>query len=376
MSERAPEAIMGVLVSEKPGVSPPIGETVFCRRLTLAGAHYDMSVYVFTPDGIRDEDQVIEGYQYSGDQWNAGTFRLPDIIYDRIIYRNGLDRGNTRQKLADMAGKHKFMYLARGLSGKWNVYQCLKRVPALLPYLPETVKYKGTAQLADWLAIHESQAFLKPHSGTHGKMTLHVSPNGDQSGLTLTGRDQDNKLFRKHFTQWSTGAAWIKQFTRGRSYIMQPYLELRNSEYCPFDIRVLMQKNESGSWGLTGIAVRQGEQHALTSNLHGGGIALEPLGYLTHEFGESTARKVISTIRQLSAQIPGQLESGFGRLAELGIDFGVDRHGRVWIIEVNSKPGRSVFFQIGDQKSARKSVENPIAYARYLWLRQLRRINS
>lgn len=76
----------------------------------------------------------------------------------------------------------------------------------------------------------------------------------------------------------------------------------------------------------------------------------------------------METIDQLSANIPIHLESHFGRLAELGIDFGVDQQGKVWILEVNSKPGRSSFFKIGDVISARKSIENPIGYARYLLL--------
>ena len=58
--------------------------------------------------------------------------------------------------------------------------------------------------------------------------------------------------------------------------------------------------------------------------------------------------KIIQTIRDLSAQLPSLLEEGFGRLGELGIDFGVDTKGRVWILEVNSKPGRRAFTLTGD----------------------------
>ncbi|GIP20922.1 YheC/YheD family protein [Paenibacillus sp. J22TS3] len=377
MSSSAPRALMGVMVTENTSASPPIGESLFCRRLTLAGTRHDMTVYVFTSDGIGSPDHTIEGYRFTPDGWVQGTFRVPDIIYDRVSYRSSRHRGSTREKLAALAeGRRKFLYLARGLSGKWNVYQALKRAPALTPHLPETVRYKGTASLIHWLSRHGGHAFLKPHSGTHGKMTLHIRQAEDSRGLTLIGRDPNNKLIHKHFEDRAEGAAWVERFTGDRAYIMQPYLELTSSDDRPFDIRVLVQKNESGRWSFTGMAVRQGEKNALTSNLHGGGTALEPVGYLTQEFGETMAQEAISTIRRLSSQIPDQLEGSFGRLAELGIDFGVDRQGKVWIIEVNSKPGRSVFFQIGDQKSARKSVENPIAYARYLWLRQLRRINS
>ncbi|GJM71157.1 hypothetical protein HMSSN036_33730 [Paenibacillus macerans] len=84
--------------------------------------------------------------------------------------------------------------------------------------------------------------------------------------------------------------------------------------------------------------------------------------------GKTGGKSVVQTIRHLSLRVPEYLESRFGRLAELGLDFGVDREGRVWILEVNSKPGRTSFFRIGDPISARKSIENPISYARYLLL--------
>jgi D-alanine-D-alanine ligase-like ATP-grasp enzyme len=32
-----------------------------------------------------------------------------------------------------------------------------------------------------------------------------------------------------------------------------------------------------------------------------------------------------------------------GPLGELGMDIGVDRSGRVWLFEVNAKPGRHIF---------------------------------
>jgi hypothetical protein len=60
------------------------------------------------------------------------------------------------------------------------------------------------------------------------------------------------------------------------------------------------------------------------------------------------------------------LESCHGRLVELGIDFGVDLDGYIWILEVNSKPGRSIFTYLQDDKARNRALENPIRYAKYL----------
>lgn len=169
---------------------------------------------------------------------------------------------------------------------------------------------------------------------------------------------------------------WIEHFTRKRNFLIQPYLHLQSREGYPFDIRVLMQKNESGQWTHTGMAVRRGKKGGITSNLHGGGRAVTVLPFLTKEFGITQAEQTTTELHQLSEVIPEILESHYGRLGELGIDFGMDMNGNIWLLEVNSKPGRTSFRQIDDPDSALLAAENPLRYARYLLLRQLRRVNS
>ncbi|MNI54828.1 Endospore coat-associated protein YheD [compost metagenome] len=60
--------------------------------------------------------------------------------------------------------------------------------------------------------------------------------------------------------------------------------------------------------------------------------------------------------------IDKQLPSHFG---ELGIDLAVDTNGRIWLLEVNSKPSKNDNTPIGGGK-IRPSVKQVIDYARYL----------
>ena len=57
----------------------------------------------------------------------------------------------------------------------------------------------------------------------------------------------------------------------------------------------------------------------------------------------SNLDKINRTIDNIVLQLPPFIESRHGRLVELGIDIGVDKNGEVWIIEINSKPGRASF---------------------------------
>lgn len=361
--------IIGILTSET-GEAPAFTEAGFCRKLCLIGSKQGLTVYVFCPSSIRADRESVLGFMIENGVWKKRLFPPPDIVYDRFFARDHRQRERKRRALSVLSQIRPFAYLARGLTGKWRVYRALEKFPAIASYLPETSTYDSPSQLSFWLDSHRGDAFLKPQNGTHGKHTLHVSVprSKDRDRLSVIGRDGQNEVLRHLFKTRKEGLEWIDRFTGGRPFLIQPYLDLNTSAGEPFDIRVLMQKNDKGAWELTGMAARVGPKHALTSNLHGGGRAYRALPLLIREFGEHAAGKIHDLIRELSMTIPFSLESHFGRLAELGIDFGVDRKGGVWVLEVNSKPGRSSFFRIGEPLSAKKAIENPILYARYLLL--------
>ncbi|RCX17311.1 YheC/D-like protein [Fontibacillus phaseoli] len=367
MINKVSRGVLGIMVGES-NEPVPFAEPGFCRKLCLIGSKQGMTVYVFCPSYLRRGKDTVPGYCYENGGWHQRLFPPPDIIYDRCFTHDRSRQQRKKQALAHLSETHPFLYLTRGLTGKWRVYQVLRKFPKIALHLPESVPYESPTQLADWLESHQGEVFLKPQNGTHGKRTLHVRAPRAGDGLRIAGRDSRNGILRHRFTTRNEGLEWIDKFTANRPFLMQPYLELSTSEGEPFDVRVLMQKNETGSWQLTGMAVRVGPKHALTSNLHGGGSAHKAVPFLSRELGTAAAREALSMITKLSMEIPGSLESHFGRLAELGIDYGIDRRGKVWVLEVNSKPGRSSFFRIGDYRSARKSMENPILYARYLLL--------
>ncbi|GAA0133680.1 spore coat associated protein SpaC [Paenibacillus sp. YSY-4.3] len=368
---RFSQGIVGIMVCECAGPLP-FAEAAFCRKLCHIGHRQRMTIYVFCPGWVTPGSRSIPGYTFENGKWIRKLFPAPEIIYDRCISPDKRQQRRKQRCLELLTDQQPFVYLTRALAGKWSVYQALKKHRTIVSYLPDTVRYESPDHLNQWLFAHKGEAFLKPQNGTHGKRTLHVKNTEGKwgDGLMITGRDGSNQLFRKRFRTREGGLVWIHRFIGARAFLLQPYLQLNNSKGEPFDVRVLMQKNENGMWSMTGMAVRAGRKHSLTSNLHGGGTAHRAIPYLTKELGEQLGVQTVEIIRNLATAIPEHLESHFGRLAELGIDFGVEPGGQVWVLEVNSKPGRSSFFRIGDMHGARKSVENPIQYARYLLLRK------
>jgi hypothetical protein len=48
------------------------------------------------------------------------------------------------------------------------------------------------------------------------------------------------------------------------------------------------------------------------------------------------------------------------------VDFGLDEQGRIWIIELNGKPMKSMFSALGDARLMKTVYERPICYALHL----------
>nr|MBO2476611.1 hypothetical protein [Bacillota bacterium] len=55
-----------------------------------------------------------------------------------------------------------------------------------------------------------------------------------------------------------------------------------------------------------------------------------------------------------------------GTVGELGLDLGIDRLGRIWLIEVNSKPFLQMTREAGSPHILGLSVQRPLRFARYL----------
>lgn len=364
------EPYIGIMACETGG-DPPFAEREVYARMCRVGETLGMKVYVFSPLRAETDLRRVEGFTYEGgtEGWRKDQFPLPDLVYDRIFTTNRADYIRYRKAIQSITSVKPPLVLNHGLKGKWAVLQTLRRDSGLRPYLPETERWRDPERLARWLH-HRGSVFLKPQEGSQGKGALLVRQSDDGSGFRMKGRDGWNRALDHSFDDIRTLADWITRFIGSRPYLIQEYLPLTDSGGAVYDIRSLVQKNGCGLWEISGMAVRRGQEGSITSNLHGGGHAMEAGPFLTKEFGAPRAQSILETLRFLSERIPHALESENGRLAELGLDLGVDRRGNVWIIEVNSKPGRSVFHRLCQVEAEMKAARNPMAYAGHLLRRR------
>jgi glutathione synthase/RimK-type ligase-like ATP-grasp enzyme len=365
-------AHLGILVSRTKGLVPFSGRAFF-RRLTVAGARLRLQVYVFAPEWIDWGRQLVYGYTYDaeGNDWKQSWLPLPSLIYDRAFFQTKLQQSRHRATLDRLLEHTNAKLLGHGLPGKLDVYNLLLREDTFKAVLPQTERYAGPSSLKNWLNAHGGEALLKPRGGMHGKGVFRLQ-RLEPNRYVAYGRSGTNRTVVKHFEGFRAMVYWVEtSLIAKRAYLLQPYLSLSTDDGAPFDIRALVQKNGAGQWGFTGAAVRIGPIGGLTSNLHGGGRSQEARSFLQEEYGEEKATDIMRSIQETALAVPPVLERGHGPLLELGIDFGVDRLGKVWVLEVNSKPGRTSFTRLNDKNVGIAAITSPIRYARYVLDRQL-----
>ncbi|MBP1993275.1 YheC/YheD family endospore coat-associated protein [Paenibacillus eucommiae] len=368
-----PMPLLGIMVTERPQ-EPPFANSSSYQRLCELGLKTRIEVFVFSPNRIDWNRQEIIGNTYNAKEkkWQRKYYPLPELIYDRCFFSTKAAYLNYRIQVRKLRTLPAVRFLGHGLEGKWEVLQLLRQDSYFHPFLPETTLLSRTKDVLDWLG-EKGELFLKPRGGSQGKGVLYLKKLQGEDVVQVKGRDSRNRPFEKKFLSDLLLRHWLRGFVGNRSYLLQSYLTLHTAANTAYDIRSMVQKNGRGEWQTTGMGVRCGQTGSITSNLHGGGTALEVMPFLTREFGAAKAEELLESLNELSTRIPPVLEAGHGRLAELGIDLGIDRSGRIWILEVNSKPGRSIFTRMVNEQAHQIAIESPLHYAEYL-LHKFRRV--
>ncbi|RKP54196.1 YheC/YheD family protein [Cohnella endophytica] len=359
---------LGILVYERDD-DPPFAESSFIRRLNQFGSARGMPLFAFAPWTWEERNGSVKGWSWNDREgrWEPGRRMLPSVVYDRAWPETDAEKLRYRQAVRRLRESVKLVFLNGRLPNKGKVYECLAKNRTFSAYIPPTALFRGSASLSDWLSKHSHAAFLKPIAGSQGRRVVAIVVAEDGT-VKLSGRRQDNQPFEVEVANEATALRRIERWIGSRPYIMQPFLELKGDHGEPFDLRALMQKGGDGRWSLTGIAARCGSPGMVTANLHGGGKASSARTMLSRLFGDIRGRELFEEATNMSYMIAVRLENVFGRFAEIGLDYGIDRSGKLWFLEANSKPGRAAMVSAGAE-AARAAAEQPLSYARSILLR-------
>ena len=305
-----------------------------------AGREMGFTVYVLPVEHLTLNREQLRGYVYvnTTKRWIQKWMPFPNIIYNRIPLRSYEETAEVKTKLAACQKNSNLILFNPTFFNKWELHRWLRRSKITKAYIPLTRRLSSATTLEDILQQH-SYLYLKPESGKAGKGIMTIVKK-DNNTLPYRLNIQE-KTYSTTFNCATFKKLWarIQQECGTVPYIVQQGIPLATYRNRKFDLRTLIQKNESGNWEVTGLGARIAGSTSITTHVPRGGSIDEPLKLLTHAFDTTEAQNIIDKASKAAIKIANQIErSANYRLGEMSMDIGVDQLGNVWFFEANSKP--------------------------------------
>ncbi|MCL6633624.1 MAG: YheC/YheD family protein [Alicyclobacillus herbarius] len=245
---------------------------------------------------------------------------------------------------------------------KWQMHLALTQ--ADLPcHLPETHPAHPES-LSGMLQRHRG-VYIKPVQSFGGR------------GISCVRRQRPSKASGKTVYTWLTQGRSSLQ-TESLAHIVEHFQALYSNVECIvqaeapvltldarlFDIRALMQRTASGEWQYSGCLVRVSGPGAIVSNVAISQGRVLPLS--TALAGQKTkkplrAERVEASVIQTSHAVCKAI-APYRWFHEIGVDYGLDRHGKLWLFEVNTDdarggPSHDLFAQLPDKTVYERIVQ-------------------
>lgn len=328
------------------------------KDIIHSGKRLGALVYVFTPGGIDWEKKQIQGFLYDEehDRWLESVMPFPHVVYNRVPTRKSETRIEVKHTLDLLSELENVTLFNRHFFNKHTLFQILEKNPEIRQYLPETMALSNYTQFRSF-AMQHPFVYLKPTLGKAGKGIMRVERRQQRWRLR---RVYEQKSIVSQFQRLDDLWRKVKQKTRGHRYILQQGIELAHYKRRPFDVRVLIQKNGSGEWGITGVGIRRAGANSITTHVPRGGSIL-PTDKVLQAIFKERADEVYQHIEQTALAIARILNDEIDDLAEMSMDLGLTAEGKLWFFEANAKPEK-----FDEPTIRRSSLANLIHYSQYV----------
>ncbi|WP_066068304.1 YheC/YheD family endospore coat-associated protein [Neobacillus soli] len=336
-------------------------ETLYINEMAALAAACEMECFRFIPSAINPHTLQVRGKRFDSTVkgWLDCELPIPAIVYDRCFYGDDEHSKQCLPIVSWLKSRNDITFLGYGLPNKLELYKVLKNT-VLTSYLPATHSVIDQEIVLNELSAMK-KIILKPISGSQGYGIYYLKKN-DKSFHVKT--EKQKKIISRIFPNEAKLIQWLKVLIKQRDYLLQPYLELSNHEQQPFDIRILLQKNEHGVWGERGRGVRIGSTGGILSNLSAGGSVVT-FAEWTSSLPPAKGEYIRQELNYILSKLPFILENEFLPLFEIGVDIGIAKNGSIWILDVNSKPGRKVLMHT--QPDIKETLNlAPLLYGRHL----------
>lgn len=326
--------------------------------LIQMGKRLGITVYVLTPKGIREGKSFVNGYLLQTSKpipkFHQTSLPFPNVVYNRIPYRKE-EQSSAVLNAIQYIKQKKVPIFNPCFFNKWSLYKdlnttiCQTNLPA-------------TSKLSDYASFHQMKRnhtalILKPVEGKAGIGMMKIEGNGP---YILNYQTKKQKL-RMSFNSMSQVYEQVKRLSKKRTYLIQQAIPLATYQGRPFDIRMLVQKDITADWKISGIGVRIAGQKAISTHVPMGG-RIEGFNRVLSNAFPQQKESIQHRLKHLSLTCAKAIEAKTGKiLGEMSMDIGIDKQGKLWFFEANAKP------QKFDEPVIRaRSLRRILEYALYL----------
>lgn len=307
--------------------------------------------FYFTPRKVNFDTRTINGQVLEDGQWQERVMPFPDVIYNA-----GSPEKLSVSKEIIAKLKKEIPFTTHSIGNKWNVMERLKEAKEFEQYIIPTEIVKNTDVFHSYIAHHKKIVF-KPIDGRKGKGIYFIIKVGD---IFEVKQNSDTRMYSKPQLN-----ALIQELLATGTFIMQPYIQSKMKSGQVYDFRLHVQKDGEGKWVVTTVYPRIAPHGSIIPNINNGGYTnyLDP--FLEQEFQEE-AYNIRRMLEHFSLSLARHLDeiqmTKFGEVIdEIGIDVGLDAQQRIWVYEVNWRPGCPPAFYL-----ELDVVIHSIRYAKYL----------
>jgi glutathione synthase/RimK-type ligase-like ATP-grasp enzyme len=254
-------------------------------------------------------------------------------------------------KVGQLGKKNRVQVIASKLA-KTRIVQQSRELARHVPDTRRFSRHQLYAMLEQYRMV-----YVKPDRGSLGVGVMRIDKERGgyryQNGTRIYACPTFQALYRA-----------LKKTIREERYLIQRGIRALRRGGCPFDFRIMVQRNPAKTWVCTGTAGRVAHPRKVVSNGSQGGTIYVADALLRPIAGRARSVRIQSAMRRLAILTALQFSRSYPAMNELGLDIAVDRSLRPWILEVNTRPDPCPFTKLDDTSAIRRIVRYAQAYGR------------
>lgn len=299
-------------------------------------------------DNIKSNSSKAYCYQYVDGKYIYKKLTIPKVIHNRAM----TSTSSLRKKLTVLKRKS-IVFNAKNRYMKYYIHKLLtSNFSRHLPYSMSYSKANLRTMMGKYQSLH-----VKPQSSSIGKGIVQVV-------RTDKGKWRVRLPKKSVVGNQTIAVNKVHSLAKKQKYYIQETIPLAKFKGKPYDIRVTVQRGHGGKWQVTGTVGKIAGKINYVTNVARGGSVKKTNTLLAHNF--SSPQAISHDLKQLSLNIARHLGHKLNRLADVGLDIGVNSTGKPYFIEMNGRDQRYGFKILKMNDTFFRTYETSIVYAKYL----------